>query len=95
MGQKETIIDLLKTNGTMTQGAIAEAIYGDKGHAPNIYASLTGLVTAGIVLRTGSNPSYYALAGGKIVIPEKQPQLKKEYRDVSRDAITNSYVYCN
>lgn len=92
MGQKETIIDLLKTNGTMTQGTIAEAIYGDKSHAPNIYASLTGLVTAGMVVRTGSNPSYYALAGDEIVIPEKQQQIKKEYRDVSGDAITNESV---
>ena len=30
MGQKETIVDLLKTKGTMTQLALAEAIYGDK-----------------------------------------------------------------
>lgn len=92
MGQKEAIIDLLKTNGAMTQGAIAEEIYGDKGHAPNIYASLTGLVTAGMVVRTGSNPSYYALAGDEIVIQEKQQQIKKEYRDVSGDVITNESV---
>lgn len=92
MGQKETIIDLLKTNGTMTQGTIAEAIYGDKSHAPNIYASLTGLVTAGMVVRTGSTPSYYALAGDEIVIQEKQQQIKKEYRDVSGDVITNESV---
>lgn len=92
MGQKETIIDLLKTNGTMTQGTIAEAIYGDKSHAPNIYASLIGLVTAGMVVRTGSTPSYYALAGDEIVIQEKQQQIKKEYRDVSGDVITNESV---
>lgn len=92
MGQKEKIIDLLKNNGTMTQGAIAEAIYGDKGHAPNIYASLTSLVTTGIVVRTGSNPSYYSLSGVEIDIPEKIPQTKKEYRDVSNDAITNESV---
>ena len=30
MSQKETIVNMLKTNGTMTQGALAEAIYGDK-----------------------------------------------------------------
>ena len=36
MGQKETIVNLLKTNDTMTQGALAEAIYGDKSHGPNI-----------------------------------------------------------
>ena len=92
MGQKEKIIDLLKNNGTMTQGAIAEAIYGDQGHAPNIYASLTSLVTTGIVVRIGSNPSYYSLSGVEIDIPEKIPQTKKEYRDVSNDAITNESV---
>lgn len=89
MTQKEMIINLLDTNGTMTQGALAEAIYGDKNHAPNIYASLTGLVTSGIVIRTGSQPSYYSLSGSEIIAPEKITQPKKEYRDVSGDAITN------
>ena len=67
MTQKEMIINLLNTNGTMTQGALAEAIYGDKNHAPNIYASLTSLVTGGIVLRTGSHPSHYSLSGSEVV----------------------------
>jgi len=92
MGQKETIIDLLKTNGTMTQGAIAEVIYGDKGHAPNIYASLSGLVTSGLVVRIGNNPSYYSLSGVEIAIPDKQSQIKKGYRDVTGDIITNESV---
>ena len=30
MSQKETIVNMLKTNGTMTQGALAEAIYETK-----------------------------------------------------------------
>lgn len=89
MTQKELIINLLNTNGTMTQGALAEAIYGDKNHAPNIYASLIGLVTSGIVIRTGSQPSYYSLSGSEIIDLEKVIQPKKEYRDVSGDAITN------
>lgn len=89
MTQKEMIVNLLNTNGTMTQGALAEAIYGDKNHAPNIYASLTGLVTSGVVLRTGSQPSYYSLSGSEVIIPEKGTQPKKEYRDVSGDVITN------
>ena len=71
MSQKETIVNMLKTNGTMTQGALAEAIYGDKNHGPNIYATLIGLVKNGAVLRTGSNPSYYSLSGTEIIIPEK------------------------
>ena len=54
MGQKETIVNLLNIYGTMTQRALAEAIYGDKNHGPNIYAALMGLVDSDAVLRTGS-----------------------------------------
>ena len=89
MSQKETIVNMLKTNGTMTQGALAEAIYGDKNHGPNIYATLIGLVKNGAVLRTGSNPSYYSLSGTEIIIPEKSQKTTKGYRDVSGDIITN------
>ena len=89
MSQKETIVNMLKTNGTMTQGALAEAIYGDKNHGPNIYATLIGLVKNGAVLRTGSNPSYYSLSGTEIIIPEKSQKSTKGYRDVSGDLITN------
>ena len=89
MSQKETIVNMLKTNGTMTQGALAEAIYGDKNHGPNIYATLIGLVKNGAVLRTGSNPSYYSLSGAEIIIPEKSQKTTKGYRDVSGDIITN------
>ena len=89
MSQKETIVNMLKTNGTMTQGALAEAIYGDKNHGPNIYATLIGLVKNGAVLRTESNPSYYSLSGTEIIIPEKSQKTTKGYRDVSGDIITN------
>lgn len=58
----------------MTQGALAEAIYGDKSHGPNMYAALTGLVTGGVVIRRGSNSSYYSLYGLGIVFHEKQIQ---------------------
>lgn len=92
MGQKETIVDLLKTNGTMTQLALAEAIYGDKNHGPNIYGALMGLVNSGVVLRTGSQPAYYSLTGADIVIPEKVTQPKKGVRDVSGDEITNETI---
>ena len=92
MSQKETIVNMLKTNGTMTQGALAEAIYGDKNHGPNIYATLIGLVKNGAVLRTGSNPSYYSLSGTEIIIPEKSQKSTKGYRDVSGDIITNEAV---
>lgn len=92
MGQKETIVDLLKTNGTMTQLALAEAIYGDKNHGPNIYSALMGLVNSGVVLRTGSQPAYYSLSGADIVIPEKVTQPKKSVRDISGDEITNETI---
>lgn len=49
--------------GTMTQLVLAEAIYGDKNHGPNIYGTLIGLVNNGAVLRTGSQPVYYSLSG--------------------------------
>lgn len=89
MTQKEKIINLLKANGTMTQGALAEAMYGDKSYSPNIYVSLSGLVANGVVLRTGSQPSYYSLLGAEVIIPEKKITSKKSYRDVSRDTINN------
>ena len=92
MGQKETIVDLLKSNGTMTQLALAETIYGDKKHGPNIYGALMGLVNSGSVLRTGSQPAYYSLSGADIVIPEKVTQPKKGVRDISGDEITNETI---
>ncbi len=89
MKQKEMIFNLLKTNGTMTQATLAAAIYGDKNHSSNIYASLTELVKKGIVLRTGSSPSYYSMSGAEVIIPEKSVKSPKKYRDVSGDIITN------
>ena len=83
------IVNLLKTNGTMTQGTLAAAIYGDKNHSSNIYASLTELVKKGIVLRTGRSPSYYSLSGTEVIMPEKSVKSPKKYRDVSGDIITN------
>ena len=44
MSQKEKIVSLLRVNGIMTQGELAEAIYGDKLHTPNIYSALMSLV---------------------------------------------------
>jgi len=61
MGLRETITDLLKMKGVMTQSELADTIYGEKGHGANIYAALTRLVTEGLVIRTESNPSYYSL----------------------------------
>lgn len=92
MGQKEEIIKLLKANGAMTQGEIAESMYGDKNHSPNIYATLTGLVKKEAVVRTGNNPSYYHLVNSDVVIPSKPVQNKKGNRDISGDEITNETI---
>lgn len=89
MSQKEMIVNLLKSNESMTQGDLAAAIYGDKNHSSNIYASLTGLVKKGIVLRTGSSPSYYSLTRVKVIRPENSVRGPKKYRDVSDDVISN------
>ncbi len=63
MSQKEEILRLLKENNSMTQGDLSIAIYGDNKHMPNIYGALMSLVDAGVVVRTGSQPSYYSLSG--------------------------------
>ena len=90
MSQKDTIISLLQQHGEMTQGALAEAMYGDKNHMPNIYASLMALVKAGIVHRTGEKPAYYSLVGTAAIKPiETARRAKKTYRDVSDDVISN------
>ncbi len=61
MDQKTSILNLLKTNGVMTQGALAEAIYGDKNHISYIYSTLMMLVNSGTVIKAGNYPAYYSL----------------------------------
>ena len=90
MGQKEQIISLLKTNGALTQSALAESIYEDKNHSPNIYNALVGLVQKKIIIRTTSHPSYYHLPDIEFTMPIKES--KKIFRDVSRDSITNDTI---
>ena len=92
MGQKEQIIELLTNNGVMTQVDLSEGVYGDRKHSSAIYASLMSLVEKGVVLRTGSNPSYYSLSGEEVEIPQTQSKSTKEYRDVSGDVITNESI---
>ncbi|WP_251616744.1 hypothetical protein [Senimuribacter intestinalis] len=77
MRQKDKILSLLNTNDTMTQVELAEAMYGDKDHTPNIYSALTALVNSGAITRIGRRPAYYSLAG----FDRKAPviQLKVEY----------------
>ena len=76
MSQKEDIVNLLNLNKIMTQGVLAEAIYGDKSHSPNIYAALKALVDKGVVIRAGSNPSYYSVK--RLSFLKKLPSLIKK-----------------
>lgn len=92
MGQKEKIINILKTNGAMTQGSLAESIYNDKLHGPNIYNALMSLVEKEIVVRKGSNPSYYVLSNADIDITVNKTKDTKKIRDVSGDLITNESI---
>lgn len=92
MGQRESILRLLKENGTMTQGNIAEAIYGDRNHGPNIYSALMGLVNSGVIKRSGSNPALYSLSGAEVIPMQKQPEAKEKIRDISGDVISNESI---
>ncbi|MBO5417163.1 MAG: hypothetical protein J6A50_00995 [Clostridia bacterium] len=92
MTKKDRIISLLEENGQMTQSDLAESIYGDKGHAPYIYASLKNLVDRGFVFRRGRFPSYYFLSNSNDSLLEKTIVKKKKYRDISIDDITNEAV---
>ena len=90
MSQKEQI-RLLLQNGSMTQGELAAAMYGDTNHSPNIYSTLMGLVRTGAVIRTGSQPSYYTLSGKPIQQKQqKAKKVKKTFRDVSNDVINDA-----
>lgn len=63
MSQKKTIVSLLQSNGTMTQGELAEAIYHDRLHTPNIYSALMSLVRNNTIIRSGAYPAKYSLGG--------------------------------
>ncbi len=75
MRQKEKIIQLLQVNEIMTQGELAEAIYGDKFHTSNIYSALMSLVDNDIVTRSGEYPARYSLSGTPI--SEQTTAIKK------------------
>lgn len=89
MSQKEKIISLLLHNGMMTQSELAEAIYGDKLHAPNIYSSLMSLVNNNNVTRSGANPARYSLSGTPVseqaIMGKKDYLSKSEFTEVQQD----------
>ena len=93
MNQKEIIIDLLRKNPVMTQGDLAEAIYGDKKHAPYIYSALQSLVRNGTIARSGSYPSYYSLGSHHMLTPvSTERENRRGERDVSGDIICNESI---
>ena len=49
--QKEKIVLLLRAGSAMTQGELAEAIYGDSFHTSNIYSALMALVNEKVIMR--------------------------------------------
>lgn len=63
MSQKNEILSLLKVHGAMTQGELAQAMYGDSLHTPNIYFALMSLMEDKLVLRSATRPAMYSLCG--------------------------------
>ena len=61
--QKEKIVLLLRAGSAMTQGELAEAIYGDSFHTSNIYSALMALVNEKIIMRLDGYPARYSIYG--------------------------------
>lgn len=61
--QKEKIVLLLRAGSAMTQGELAESIYGDSFHTPNIYSALMGLVNEKVIMRLDGYPARYSIYG--------------------------------
>ena len=90
MSQKEDIVNLLNLNKIMTQGVLAEAIYGDKSHSPNIYAALKALLDKGVVFVLEAIHHIIHYPVKRLSFLKKLPKSnKKEMRDVSGDVISD------
>ena len=61
--QKEKIVLLLRAGSAMTQGELAEAIYGDSFHTSNIYSALMALVNEKVIMRLDGYPARYSIYG--------------------------------
>lgn len=61
--QKEQIVLLLRAGSAMTQGELAEAIYGDSFHMSNIYSALMALVNEKVIMRLDGYPARYSIYG--------------------------------
>ena len=61
--QNEKIVLLLRAGSAMTQGELAEAIYGDSFHTSNIYSALMALVNEKVIMRLDGYPARYSIYG--------------------------------
>lgn len=89
MGQKDSILNLLKENGSMTQSLLAQAIYNDTSHSQNIYKALMDLVRTGKLQRNGSKPAYYSLSQTDFKFFIDKSDSDTQLRDVSGDIISD------
>lgn len=76
MNLKEKIVSWLRDKEEMTQSELAEAIYGDKRHAPYIYSTLKSLVGSNRISRSGARPARYSLCE----VPSSKRKENKETR---------------
>lgn len=83
MSQKKEILSLLKAHGSMTQGELAEAIYGDKFHTPYIYSALMSLVSSHEIIRSEARPAKYSCSNTAV---SRQEEPKKTSFSGSTDA---------
>lgn len=77
MSQKKSILNLLQ-NGPMKQGELAEAMYGDKNHSPNIWEALKSLTEQGIIVRSDGRPAFYSLAESDVSVPVSPVKTKEK-----------------
>lgn len=91
MYQKDKIQLLLKDNGPMTQGQLAQAIYGDNQHGPSIYSALKSLVSKRTVIKQGAHPAWYSLRENIDEIDASEHQGKARW-DSFNDVISNESI---
>ena len=56
------------------QDVLAETIYEDKNHSPNICVALTGLMSDGKIIHSGNYPSYYSLSSIEVNVSSTENQ---------------------
>lgn len=90
MSQKDKILSLIKDRGTITQGDVSIALYGDNKHMPNVYGALMGLVNSGVVVRTGDHPAHYSLADSDFILPANEHYTSR--KSINKLELTNESI---